>query len=87
MLQKDTQLEYYLGKVAKKRPPKTVAVLLKLGMYALSYINSIPPYAVVDNLVDICEKYGKRQLKGFVNATLKNFDAKKIEMPTDKYEA
>ena len=87
VLQKDVQLEYYLGKSVRKRPSKTVAVLLKLGMYALTYINSIPPYAVVNNIVDICEKYGKRQLKGFVNATLKSFDAKSIPLPKDKFEA
>ncbi|MDE7192082.1 MAG: 16S rRNA (cytosine(967)-C(5))-methyltransferase RsmB [Clostridia bacterium] len=87
VLQKDVQLEYYLAKVASKRPPKTIAVLLKLGMYALTYINSIPRYAVVDSLVTICEKYGKRQLKGFVNSTLKNFDASKIALPNDRFEA
>ena len=87
VLQKDVQLEYYLCKSVRKRPSKTVAVLLKLGMYALTYINSIPPYAVVNNIVDICEKYGKRQLKGFVNATLKSFDAKSIPLPKDKFEA
>lgn len=87
VLQKDVQLEYYLAKVANKRPPKTVAILLKLGMYALTYINSIPRYAVVDSLVTICEKYGKRQLKGFVNSALKNFDASSIVLPKDKIEA
>ncbi|MDE6274963.1 MAG: 16S rRNA (cytosine(967)-C(5))-methyltransferase RsmB [Clostridia bacterium] len=87
VLQKDVQLEYYLAKVTAKRPPKTIVVLLKLGMYALTYINSIPRYAVVDSLVTICEKYGKRQLKGFVNSTLKNFDASQIQLPKDKIEA
>lgn len=86
VLQKDVQLEYYLSKVTSKRPSKTVAVLLKLGFYALTYIHSIPPYALVDNLVRICEKYGKRQLKGFVNSTLKNFDAESIELPKGKFE-
>ena len=87
VLQKDTWLEYYLSKSVKKRPSKTIAILLKLGMYTITYINSIPKYAVVDSLVTICEKYGKRQLKGFVNSTLKNFDASKIALPNDKIEA
>lgn len=86
VLQKDTQLEYYLSKVVAKRPSKTVVVLLKLGLYCLIYINSIPRYAVVNSVVTICEKYGKRQLKGFVNATLKNFDLDKIQLPLDKVE-
>ncbi|MDE7208850.1 MAG: 16S rRNA (cytosine(967)-C(5))-methyltransferase RsmB [Clostridia bacterium] len=87
VLQKDVQLDYYLAKVVSKRPPKTIAILLKLGMYTLTYINSIPRYAVVDSLVTICEKYGKRQLKGFVNSTLKNFDASQISLPNDRFEA
>ncbi|MDE6605584.1 MAG: 16S rRNA (cytosine(967)-C(5))-methyltransferase RsmB [Clostridia bacterium] len=87
VLQKDVQLEYYLAKLTAKRPPKTIAILLKLGMYTLTYINSIPRYAVVDSLVTICEKYGKRQLKGFVNSTLKNFDASQISLPNDRFEA
>lgn len=86
VLQKDVQLEYYLSKIASKRPSKTIAILLKLGLYCLLYIDSIPKYAVVNNIVNICEKYGKRQLKGFVNAILKNFDVDKIELPSDKIE-
>ncbi|MDE7079695.1 MAG: 16S rRNA (cytosine(967)-C(5))-methyltransferase RsmB [Clostridia bacterium] len=86
VLQKDVQLEYYLSKITAKRPSKTIAVLIKLGLYCLLYIDSIPDYALVNSIVSICEKYGKRQLKGFVNATLKNFDVNKIELPSDKIE-
>ncbi|MDE6189573.1 MAG: hypothetical protein K2G37_04745, partial [Clostridia bacterium] len=78
--------EYYIGKITAKRPSKTIVVLIKLGLYCLIYINSIPKYALVNNLVTICEKYGKRQLKGFVNATLKNFDREKILLPEDELE-
>ena len=86
VLQKDVQLEYYLSKITTKRPSKTITVLLKLGLYCILYIDSIPKYAVVNSIVTICEKYGKRQLKGFVNATLKNFDGDKIELPSDRIE-
>ena len=86
VLQNDVKLEYYLSKITSKRPSKTISVLLKLGLYCLTYINSIPKYALVDSIVDICEKYGKRQLKGFVNATLKNFDAANIPLPENKAE-
>ncbi|MDE6614756.1 MAG: hypothetical protein K2K24_04525, partial [Clostridia bacterium] len=86
VLQKDVQLEYYLSKITAKRPSKTIAILLKLGLYCILYIDSIPKYAIVNNIVNICEKYGKRQLKGFVNATLKNFDVDKIQLPSDKVE-
>ena len=86
VLQNDVQLEYYLGKITSKRPSKTIAILLKLGLYCILYIDSIPKYAIVNNIVNICEKYGKRQLKGFVNATLKNFDVDRIDLPSDRVE-
>ncbi len=88
VLQKDTELEYYLSKFTQKRPNKSVAVLLKEAMYCLLYMDSFPDYAVVDESVDLCEKIGKRQLKGFVNGVLKSFIAagKKAELPKDKDE-
>lgn len=86
VLQNDVKLEYCISKITRKRPSKTVTVLLKMGLYCFMYIDSIPRYALVDNTVKICEKYGKRQLKGFVNSTLKNFDFANIELPTERNE-
>lgn len=88
VLQKDTELEYYISKFTQKRPNKSVAVLLKEAMYCLLYMDSFPDYAVVDESVELCQKIGKRQLKGFVNGVLKNFIAagKKAELPKDRDE-
>lgn len=88
VLQKDTELEYYLSEFTQKRPNKSVAVLLKEAMYCLLYMDSFPDYAVVDESVDLCEKIGKRQLKGFVNGVLKSFISagKRAELPKDKDE-
>lgn len=88
VLQKDAELDYYLSVLAKKRPNKSIAVLLKEAMYCLLYMDSFPDYAVVDESVDLCEKLGKRQLKGFVNGVLKKFISygKKVELPKDKDE-
>ncbi|MDE6189858.1 MAG: hypothetical protein K2G37_06205, partial [Clostridia bacterium] len=33
VLQKDVELEYYIGKITAKRPSKTIVVLIKLGLY------------------------------------------------------
>lgn len=85
VLQKDTELEYYINSLTAKKPNKTISVLLKLGLYCLKYMDSFPDYAVVDEVVELCQKLGKRQLKGFVNGTLKNFIAnnKTVELPKD----
>lgn len=85
VLQKDVELDYYINALTKKKPSKTISVLLKLGLYCLKYMDSFPDYAVVDEIVELCQKLGKRQLKGFVNGTLKAFIAlgKTVELPKD----
>lgn len=86
VLQKDTELDYYISKLTSKRPGRSEAVLLKAGLYCLKYMDSFPDYAVVDETVEMCEKIGKRQLKGFVNGVLKSFIAngKTVELPKDR---
>lgn len=85
VLQKDIELDYYISALTTKKPSKTILILLKLGLYCLKYMDSFPDYAVVDEVVDLCEKLGKRQLKGFVNSTLKTFisKGKTIDLPKD----
>lgn len=86
VLQRDTELEYYLSEFARKRPNKSVVVLLKEAMYCLMYMDSFPDYAVVDESVELCADIGKRELKGFVNGILKAFIAagKRADLPKDR---
>lgn len=86
VLEKNVELEYYLSCLAKKRPQASVVIVLKMGMYCLSYMDSMPDYAVVDNMVDLTAFIGKRQLKGFVNSLLKNYIANKPSLPEDRVE-
>ena len=55
-------------------------------MYQIKYMGSIPTYAAVSNAVDLCKEIKKQEVSGFVNATLKNFANKNIELPKDKYQ-
>lgn len=82
VLERDVELEYYLKHMTKKRPQASVVVILKMGMYCIKYMDSMPIYAVVNNMVDLTEFIGKRQVKGFVNSFLKTFSTQKIELPT-----
>lgn len=83
VLEKDTQLDYYVGQLCNKKPQNTILILLKLGMYCISYMNSIPNYAAVDNCVEMCNDINKPQLKGFVNSVLKKYAEGSVILPLD----
>lgn len=84
VLDNNIRYDYYIAQLCSKKPQTSVAILLKMGMYCLSEMDSMPDYSVVDNCVSLCDEIKKYQLKGFVNATLKNFCTAKIAMPKDK---
>ncbi len=86
VLEKNTSLDYYIGFLCDKKPQNSIIILLKMAMYCIQYMDSMPNYAVVDKTVDLCQEVGKRQLKGFVNSVLKKFCQGKIPMPSDVKE-
>lgn len=81
VLEQDRYLEYNIAPFTKKRPKEFVMVLFKMGFYASHNLNSIPPFALVNELVEICKKE-QHQLSGFVNATLKNIIKAKPILPS-----
>ena len=84
VLERDIEFNYYISKLCTKKPKPSIVIVLKIGMYQLKYMDSIPAYAAVSNTVDLTKEINKQELKGFVNATLKNFNNKNIELPKDK---
>ncbi|MBO4323190.1 MAG: hypothetical protein J5836_00865 [Clostridia bacterium] len=72
VLDKDVALEYYLALLCDKKPKNSVKILLKIGMFAIKYLEN-QPYAVVDNMVKLVKKMGKGGTSGFVNAVLRKF--------------
>ncbi|MEG1609210.1 MAG: transcription antitermination factor NusB [Clostridia bacterium] len=86
VLEKNTQLDYYMSKLCLKKPQNTIAILIKMGMYCIKYMDSIPNYAVVDNCVELCNSIQKYQLKGFVNSVLKKFCDAEFDLPKDRFE-
>ena len=83
----DIELDYIVSLHCQKVKPK-LKLYLKMGAYILKYL-SMPVYAVVNDVVELVKVTGKRQLVGFVNATLKAI-AKTIECgveyPKDQLE-
>lgn len=85
VLEKDVQLNYYINLLTAKKPKNSIILVLKIGMYCIKYMNSMPDYATVSNCVLLAEKINKKQLKGFVNAVLKKYILVKDNLP-EKYE-
>lgn len=87
VLEKNIEIEYYISKLTTKKPKAAASIVLKIGMYCIKYMDSMPDYAVVSKCVDLIEKIGKVELKGFVNAILKKFITWKGVLPEDEVEA
>lgn len=91
VLENKILLDYILDQLiptgVDKVKPKDL-VLLRMGIYQLRFMNSVPEYAAVNESVAIAKKYANGR-EGFVNAVLRAYAKKKnqIKMPNDKDDA
>lgn len=81
VIEKDVYLDYAINQFVSSKPKKDVSLLLKLGTYILKFLDSIPAFACVDEIVEITKLSHNKTLAGFVNATLKNISKKEIMLP------
>lgn len=86
VLENNVRYDYYISKLVTEKPNNKLKIVIKLAMYALEYMDSIPDYAVINECVELTAEIGKKQLKGFVNATLKQYLSNKPELPKNRYE-
>ncbi len=82
VLDKDTELSYYITSLTHKSPKLPVRTILKISMYCIKYLGK-KDYAVIKNAVELTKKLGKGGASGFVNAFLRSFDATEIPLPTE----
>lgn len=80
VVERDIALNYIVGQFVSKTPSDEILLILKLGVYAGIFLNSIPKYTIVNELVELSKKFDKNA-SGFVNATLKNILNGKINFP------
>ena len=81
VLERDTEIEYILSRLVNKRPQKAVWILLKIGVYALLYIDNVPDYAIVSECVEAAKSMGKGGASGFVNAVLQSVAKRRYTLP------
>ncbi|MFR5063108.1 MAG: 16S rRNA (cytosine(967)-C(5))-methyltransferase RsmB [Christensenellales bacterium] len=70
VLSKNTQLDYILGRLTERKPKLAAAVVIKMGIYMLRFMDA-PDYAVLNTQVELIKRLGKKELSGFVNAVLR----------------
>ncbi|MCL2370138.1 MAG: methyltransferase domain-containing protein [Firmicutes bacterium] len=77
VIEESVRSDYVISKLCAKKPKTAIVIILKIGLYCLNNMD-MPDYAVVNNCVELTKAIGKKELSGFVNATLKK--AKTIEL-------
>lgn len=91
VLERKLTLEYIISGYSSKPLHKldgSVANILKMGLYQILYMDSVPDSAAVNESVALTRQAGKTSASGFVNAVLRSFirDGKQIKYPDDDYE-
>ena len=84
VLEKDIYLGYVVDLFCKKKPDEKTELLLKIGIYILKFMNSIPAFACVNEIVELCKKQNSKFVAGFLNATLKKISTSEIKLPSEK---
>lgn len=83
VLRNDVKYDYYISQMTAKKPQNSAVILLKIGMYCVEGMDSMPDYAAVNNTVELAKEVGKQGSTGFINGVLKAFCRKRPSMPTD----
>lgn len=82
VLERKLTLDYYIDLLVKDgikslRPQELI--ILRMGIYQLKYMNSVPEYAAVNESVVLAKKYCRAK-SGFINGVLREFLNKKMQL-------
>lgn len=83
----DYIISLYSTKPLQKLDIQTLDTL-RMGIYQLLYMDSVPDNAAVNESVELIKQLGKKSAAPFVNAVLRNFirDDKKFALPSDSLQ-
>lgn len=87
MLEMDFVINSF-SKVKVKKMKPLIRNLLRMSVYQIKYMDSIPDAAVCNEAVKLAKKRGFGQLREFVNGVLRNIarDLDKLQYPDEKLE-
>ncbi len=81
VLEHDITLDYFVSQFVKKSPSIDIMILLKMVAYCSKAVNGIPPFALVNEIVDLSKSIDRHQ-SGFVNAVSKKLISSEIVLPS-----
>lgn len=82
VLENKILLDYYIDQLVKTGAASLKAsdrIILRMGIYQLAYMDSVPEYAAVNESVVLSKKYCKGR-SGFINGVLRGYLTKKDEL-------
>jgi 16S rRNA (cytosine967-C5)-methyltransferase len=82
VLENKIYLDYLLSKLITRPMVKNkteLGTIMRMGIYQIDYMNSVPDYAAVDECVNLVNKLYKAQ-GSFINGVLRNYLRKKEEI-------
>lgn len=91
VIERKATLDYIISLYSSKPIQKLDAVILetlRMGIYQLLYMDSVPDNAAVNESVELVKQFGKKSAAPFVNAVLRSFirDDKKFALPKDRIQ-
>ncbi len=91
VIERKATLDYIISLYISKPIQKLDAVILetlRMGIYQLLYMDSVPDNAAVNESVELVKQLGKKSAAPFVNAVLRSFirDDKKFALPKDRLQ-
>ncbi len=84
VLERKLTLDHYLGQLLEKGTKGLdirALCILRMGVYQMDYMDSVPDHAAVDECVKLADKYC-RYLKGLVNGVLRNYIRQRDSLKT-----
>lgn len=88
-MERKMKLDFYLEPFIKKQKKLTdwVKMLLRMSVFQMQFLDNIPPYAIINEAVEIAKRKGHKGISSFVNGVLRNIQRNgvpSIDSITDK---
>lgn len=77
----DWIMSRFIRPIKLKKLEPEILEILRLGIYQIFYMNSVPNYAAVNESVNLAKKYGNPGASGLVNAVLRKIIKEEIIYP------
>ena len=82
----DARIEHFTGRPVTRLHP-AVHQILRMGIYQIYYMDSVPDSAVCNEAVRLAKRHGPARLSGFVNGVLRNAAREAASTVSGKKEA